>query len=213
MHQSGTFSLTPLKSLTLTNEQGLLTPIFDMWYGTYYWRGIFKISNKIICVWIKKLSVRVFCLESRKGEGEWEVRRSGGRSDRGFCKIEGRIDRRRWKSFGEGEIVRRRRSKVRFFETPVRRSHFSLDLGFLYSNAFTLKLVCWYALGCCFYSLLSTRTNLFSSKPATEWRVRRRWDIDELIGRRRHKSRSHLFNSEPATEWRGRRRWYGTIKS
>jgi len=30
--------------------------------------------------------------------------------------------------------------------------------------------------------------------------------IDELIGRRRHKSRSHLFNSEPATKWRGRRR-------
>jgi len=37
------------------------------------------------------------------------VRRTGGRNDRGFCKIEGRIDRRRWncskkvKSFGEGD--------------------------------------------------------------------------------------------------------------
>jgi len=32
--------------------------------------------------------------------------------------------------FGEAEIVRSRRSKVRFFETPVLRSHEGMDLGF-----------------------------------------------------------------------------------
>ena len=95
MHQLGTFSLTPLESLTLTSEQGLLTQIFDTWYDTYFWRGIFKITNKWICVLIKKEKhSKLLILERRKGE--WEVRRSGGRSDRGFCKIEGRIDRRRW---------------------------------------------------------------------------------------------------------------------
>ena len=57
--------------------------------------------------------------------------------------------------FGEGEIVRSRRSKVRFFETPVLRSYQGMDLGFFYANAFALKLVCWYALVCCFYTLLS----------------------------------------------------------
>ena len=58
-------------------------------------------------------------------------------------------------SIGECEIVRRRRSKVHFFETPVLRSLQGMDLGFYYANVFALKLVCWYALVCCFYTLLS----------------------------------------------------------
>jgi len=134
------------------------------------------------------------------------VRRSEGRSDRGFCKIEGRINWRRWNRSEKVES-RFRRSKVRFFETPVLRSLQAMDLGFFIRMRLLWNWCVLIVLRLLFYS------NAFS-KPATEWRGRR-WDIEELIGRRRHTSRSHLFSSEPATEWRGRRRrrLYGTIKS
>jgi len=59
------------------------------------------------------------------------VRRSGGRSDRSFCKIEGRIDRRRWNR-SEKAI------KGTFFWDPC--SSFSSGYGF---RVFLFECVCF----------------------------------------------------------------------
>ena len=84
-----------------------------------------------------------------RSEKDWRKKRSGFLQNRRANRSE------KVKLFEEGEIVRRRRSKVCFFETPVLRSYQGMDLGFFYANAFALKLVCWYALVCCFYTRLS----------------------------------------------------------